>query len=342
SRNPIHGRAFGGNLQATGEQKCPNCDRVYLEGLLYCPFDGATLTQAAQGSVEAAATGVGYPIGKLVAGQYTILGQPIVGHAAHIYKVRHRQSNKVAALKVLQPELVGDGQAVARFQSEAYLISTINHPHVVTIHDFGTTEEGYPFMALKFIEGPTLAQVLKTQKSLDVQRAVIIFSQVCAGLAQVHQQMKIHANLAPHHILLTPTEVGAELVTLIDFSRAQSLGVPQSDPPPLDYFGDASKGVRYASPEQLKAEVMDDRSDIYSLGCLLYEVLVGIPPFDGTNGVEIRNKHISKSPTPPSRAVPGRNVPPSLEQTILKAIEKTPDKRYQTVEKFARDLREAM
>lgn len=309
-----------------------------MPGMVVCPFDGATLYLPS----AAPPTTTGIPLGATIAGTYDTLALPIAGGSAEIYKVRNTKSNRVVALKILQESLASDAQAVSRFQNEAYVISTISHPHVISIHDFGKTEKGLPFMELKYIEGPTLAKVLQSEKRLDPQRAIIIFSQICSALQELHKELKIHCALAPHHIMLTPTGAGAELVTLIDFSRSQSLGVKQEDPSSLDYFGDPSRGVRYASPEQLTAEVMDDRSDIYSLGCLLYEALSGVPPFDGTNGVDIRNKHLSKTPLPLTRAAIGARIPITLESLVLKAIEKNPDKRFQTIEKFARDLKMAL
>jgi serine/threonine-protein kinase len=153
--------------------------------------------------------------------------------------------------------------------------------------------------------------------------------------------MKIHGSVYPHHLMLTPAG-NADIVTVIDFSRSQSLGVKQEDPPELDYFGDSARTILYASPEQLTGEALDDRSDIYSLGCILYEALTGVAPFEGPNGVEIRNKHLSKKPMPPSTVTPGLRLPQYVDAVILKALEKSPDKRHQTIEKFARDFKTAM
>lgn len=321
------------------EKKCPNCERVYGEGLEYCPFDGGMLT--APNAVGAAPTPTGYSVGQTVADKYTILSTPKMGRHAAVYKARDVKQNRIVAFKVLHSEHKNDRAVNTRFQNEGYFLSSVTHPHIISIFDFGITAEGTQFMALKYIEGMSLAELIKQEKKVEPKRLGILFSQICEALSAVHQLMKIHAEVYPHHIMLTPTG-SADIATLIDFSRAQSLGVKQDDAPELDYFGDLSKGVLYSSPEQMTGEALDDRSDIYSLGCILYEALTGVSPFEGANGVEIRNKHLSKKPLPPSTVTPGVRLPQYVDAVILKALEKSPDKRHQTIEKFSRDFKNAM
>ncbi len=321
------------------EKKCPNCERVYGAGLDYCPFDGGTLVSPSAAGAKVAQSG--YSVGQTVADKYTILAPPKTGRHCAVYKARDVQANRVVALKVLHAEHKSDKGVNTRFQNEGYLLSSLTHPHIISIHDFGITKEGTQFMALKYIEGMSLGDVMKQDKKVDPKRMGVLFSQICDGLSAVHQLMKIHGAIYPHHLMLTPTG-SADIVTLIDFSRSQSLGVKQEDPPELDYFGDAAKGILYASPEQMTGEALDDRSDIYSLGCILYEALTGVAPFEGANGVEIRQKHLAKKPLPPSTVTPGVRLPQYVDAVVLKALEKSPDKRHQTIEKFSRDFRNAM
>lgn len=334
--------ARGGELsvEQSQEKKCPNCERVYGPDMEYCPFDGGVLASPnVGGAMKPAASG--YSVGQTVADKYTILSPPKVGQHCGIYKARDVQANRVVAFKVLHSEFKNDRGVNTRFQNEGYLLSSLTHPHIISIHDFGITKEGTQFMALKWVEGLSLGDVMKQDKKVDPRRVSVLFAQVCDALSAVHQQMKIHGSLYPQHILLTPAG-SADIVTLIDFSRSQSLGVKQDDPPELDFFGDAARNVLYASPEALTAEALDDRSDIYSLGCILYEALTGIAPFDGANGVEIRQRHLSKKPTAPSAVTPGVRINQYVDAVILKALEKSPDKRHQTIEKFARDFKGAM
>ncbi|MBX9948127.1 MAG: serine/threonine protein kinase [Candidatus Obscuribacterales bacterium] len=327
------------SVEQSQEKKCPNCERVYGPDMEYCPFDGGVLASpAAQG---AKATTSGYSVGQTVADKYTILSPPKVGHHCGIYKARDVQANRVVAFKVLHADHKNDKAVNTRFQNEGYLLSSLTHPHVISIHDFGVTKEGTQFMALKWVEGMSLSDLMKQDKKVDPRRLSVVFAQVCDALSAIHQLMKIHGSVYPQHILLTPAG-SADIVTLIDFSRSQSLGVKQDDPPELDYFGNAAKGILYASPEAMTGEALDDRSDIYSLGCILYEALTGIAPFEGANGVEIRQKHLSKKPTAPSAVTPGVRINQYVDQVILKALEKSPDKRHQTIEKFARDFKGAM
>lgn len=321
-----------------GERKCSTCERVYTEGLEYCPFDGSALSISGQAIPVTA--GNLYAVGQTVADKYAVLAPPIIGRHTAVYRARDTQANRVVALKVVLAEHKGSKGINTRFQNEGYLLSALAHPHIVSIYDFGITHEQTQFMALKYIEGTSLADLMKHEKRIEPKRMIVMFTQICAALELLHQQMKIHGALYPHHILLTPTG-SADLVTLIDFSRAQSLGIKQIDPPDLDYFGDVSKGVLFASPEQMTGEAMDDRSDIYSLGCVLYQALCGVAPFEGNNGVDVRNKHLAKKPIPPSAVSPGLRLPQHLDAVVMKAIEKDPDKRHQTIEKFLRDLRAA-
>ena len=328
------------SVEQSQEKKCPNCERAYGPDLEYCPFDGGVLA-APQAPGAKAPTPGGYSVGQTVADKYTILSPPKMGKHAGIYKARDVQANRIVAFRVLHAEHKNDRGVNTRFQNEGYLLSSLTHPHIISIHDFGVTKEGTQFMALKWIEGPSLLDVMKQDKKVDPKRISVLFSQVCDALSAVHQLMKIHGAVYPHHLLLTPAG-SADIVTVIDFARTQSLGVKQEDPPDLDFFGDASKGVLYASPEQLTGEPLDDRSDIYSLGCILYEALTGIAPFEGVNGVEIRQKHLAKKPTAPSGVTPGVRINQYVDAVILKAMEKSPDKRHQTIEKFARDFKGAL
>lgn len=327
------------SVDQSQEKKCPNCERAYGADIEYCPFDGGMLASPAAAGGRPATTG--YSVGQTVADKYTILSPPKVGRHCGVYKARDVQANRIVAFRVLHSEVKTDKAVNTRFQNEGYLLSSLSHPHIVSIHDFGITKENFQFMALKYIEGMSLGDLMKQEKKVDPRRMSVLFSQICDALSSVHQLMKIHGAIYPHHLMLTPAG-SADIVTVIDFSRSQSLGVKQEDPPELDYFGDAAKGVLYASPEQLTGEAMDDRSDIYSLGCILYEALTGVAPFEGANGVEIRNKHLSKKPMPPSTVTPGLRLPQYVDAVILKALEKSPDKRHQTIEKFARDFKTAM
>ena len=339
-RRKIDGlRWVGLSVEQSQEKKCPTCERVYGPDLEYCPFDGGML--AAPAVPGARPQQSGYSVGQTVADKYTILSTPKVGRLSAVYKARDVQANRVVAFKVLHAEHKNDRGINTRFQNEGYLLSSLTHPHIISIHDFGITKEGTQFMALKYIEGMSLLDLMKQDKKVEPRRMGVLFSQICDGLSAVHQLMKIHGAIYPHHLMLTPTG-SADIVTIIDFSRSQSLGVKQEDPPELDYFGDATKGILYASPEHMTGDALDDRSDIYSLGCILYEALTGVAPFEGLNGVEIRQKHLAKKPLPPSTVTPGVRLPQYVDAVILKALEKSPDKRHQTIEKFSRDFRTAM
>ncbi|MBA3856604.1 MAG: hypothetical protein C0507_06785 [Cyanobacteria bacterium PR.3.49] len=327
------------SVDQSQEKKCPNCERSYGADIEYCPFDGGMLASPQVAGGKPATTG--YSVGQTVADKYTILSPPKVGRHCGVYRARDVQANRIVAFKVLHAEHKTDRAVNTRFQNEGYLLSSLTHPHIISIHDFGITKEGTQFMALKYIEGMSLGELMKSEKKVDPRRMGVLFSQICSALSAVHQLMKIHGAVFPHHLMLTPAG-NADIVTVIDFSRSQSLGVKQEDPPELDYFGDVSKGVLYASPEQLTGEALDDRSDIYSLGCILYEALTGVAPFEGLNGVEIRNKHLSKKPMPPSTVSPGLRLPQYVDAVILKALEKSPDKRHQTIEKFSRDFKTSM
>lgn len=291
------------------------------------PNHYSTEPQASHGLIE---------MGSIVAGRYEVLSKPTIGKTAAIYRARHTLMNKEVALKVLLRGMLSDQSTVARFQNEAKIVSGLAHPNVVTIHDFGITEDGLPYMLLNYVEGPTLADALKLKRAVDVQQALNIILQVCKGLSYIHQHLKIHGGIMPKHILLTPTQ-GSYTATVIDFSQAQSLGVKQSIQPSWDLVSNPpAPGLYYLAPEQLKGGVLDDRTDIYALGCMMFEMLAGSPPFTGNNGMEVRTKHLSQPPQ--TLANLSRGVPKLLDQILSKCLEKDPDKRFQTVEKLMREL----
>lgn len=272
-------------------------------------------------------------VGKTV-GKYRIVARLGRGGMAEVYKAYQPGLDRYVGIKVLHAHLVDDKDFIGRFEREALAVGKLRHPNIVQALDFDREGEMY-FMAMEFIDGPTLKDELKARRTdnnpfslKDVSR---IFTALCSAIDYAHSRSMVHRDLKPANVMIN--QEGQ--VVLTDFGIARIIGATQ-----YTQTGALSGTPAYMSPEQGQGERGDERSDIYSLGVMLYEMVTGVVPFDGDTPFAVIMKHISEPLPLPTRLNP--NIPESIERVILKAMSKNPEDRYQTAGEMARALRDAI
>ncbi|MBS1955597.1 MAG: protein kinase [Cyanobacteria bacterium SZAS-4] len=268
-----------------------------------------------------------------------ILGRIGKGGMSVVYKAMHLSMKKPVAVKLLLPHLTSDPKSLKRFQLEAQATANLNHPNIVRIYDCGMTED-QAFIIMDFIEGESLEQILDRETKLMPERALELFTQLCEGINHAHEHGIIHRDLKPSNVMITSDASGVESVKVVDFGIAKLLvdddgGTKQS----LTQTGDVFGSPLYMSPEQCAGEKIDKRSDIYSTGCLMYEVLAGRPPIVGKNFIDTMQKHASDLPRPFVNDVTGSKLAKRLEAIIFTCMAKEPSARYQDMKTIANDLK---
>jgi beta-lactam-binding protein with PASTA domain/tRNA A-37 threonylcarbamoyl transferase component Bud32 len=253
----------------------------------------------------------------------SLLGQ---GGMAQVYKGTDTVLGRPVAIKILAPQYAKDQSFVDRFRREAQSAARLNHPNVVGVYDTGS-DDGTHYIVMEFVEGRTLADFLSSGGSLLPERAVELASSVCVALSEAHKAGIVHRDIKPGNIMVTRNGE----VKVMDFGIARA-ATAETVTATATVLGTAS----YLSPEQAQGKPVDARSDIYSLGIVLYEMLVGRVPFGGDSAVAVAYKHVQEPPEPPSRINP--DISPSLEAVVMRALAKNPDNRYQTAEEFCADL----
>jgi eukaryotic-like serine/threonine-protein kinase len=263
---------------------------------------------------------------KVLAGRYAI--DSVLGHGgmAEVYLGTDRVLGRQIAVKVLGSQFAKDGSFVARFRREAQSAAALNHPNVVSVFDTGS-DDGTHFIVMEYVKGKTLSQIIREDGPLLPERAVEIAYAVAEALAFAHRNGIIHRDVKPGNIMLTPSGD----VKVMDFGIARA-----STSDSLTQTATVLGTATYFSPEQAQGEPVDARSDVYSLGCVLYEMLTAHPPFTGETSVAVAYKHVKEEPVPPSRINP--DVPVDLDAVVLKCLAKNPGNRYQSAGDLARDL----
>ena len=259
--------------------------------------------------------------------RFEILALIGTGACSKVYKARQIQPSRVVALKVLHPHLLTNAETIARFQREAESGSRLNHASICTVYEYGRLAKGQPFIAMQYLEGESLASLLRRFECLDIEEALPIFLSCCNALIAAHEKGIVHRDIKPANIFIQ--SIGKERdAKLLDFGLAKLLshGVPT-----LTQTGIALGTVQYMSPEQILSEPVDARSDIYSLGCVMFQTLTGRQVFEGRTAFEVMEEHINKLPATLQSAHPGANIPSELENVVLKALAKDPERRYQSV-----------
>ncbi len=276
---------------------------------------------------------------ELIDGRYQVLEVLGKGGMGTVYKVQDQQTDAIFAMKVLQQSLSDDAAALKRFEQEATAAAQLNHPNLVSVYNHGITEAGQAYLLMDYVNGETLGQAIKQQGSIEEKRAISIFHQICDTLAHAHEKGIVHRDIKPANIILSKTEGGAESARVVDFGIAKALPSDDRETRDLTKTGEVFGSPHYMSPEQCLGFMLDQRSDIYSFGCLMYETLTGETPFAGSNSIQLVVKHINDIPKPFSKNLMGTATMKSLQSVALKCLEKNQADRFQTFSEIIESLK---
>lgn len=306
-------------------KKCPKCGVEYPDTTTLCPADGVALEKDGDSL-----------LGATLAGKYRIDARLSEGGMGTVYRGCHVLMDKTVAIKVLRGSLAADEKIVARFSREARAASRITHPNALSVTDFGEDESGHVFLVMEFLSGKTLKQVIRDDGPLPLPRVVDITRQIGDALNAAHSQGVVHRDLKSDNIMLVDTMTG-------DHAKVLDFGIAKINEPDgvIDTNLTAPNLVigtpQYMSPEQCSQEgEIDSRSDIYSLGVILYEMLVGHVPFTGDSPTMVMMKHLQEPV--PSVLEEREDVPPAVGRVVARAMAKVRDNRYQNVAELVEDL----
>lgn len=277
--------------------------------------------------------------GDTILGKFKIVELLGQGGMGSVYRVDHLYLGRQFALKCLNKQQAND-VSWRRFQNEAKAASKLDHPNLIKVHEFDLMPDGRPFILMDLVNGATLEDLTKSIGSLPVDRAVDIMIQVAFAIQYAHDQGIIHRDLKPTNIMVIPPENEGEKesVKLVDFGIAKLTGIDEFNQQTLTKTGEIFGSPLYMSPEQCTGVMVDHRSDLYSIGCVFYDMLTGAPPFIGENALSTMMKHQTEAPLTLKEASMGRNFPPVLEQIVARLLEKDPNRRYQSGNALVIDL----
>jgi len=265
---------------------------------------------------------------KLLAGRYELIEKIGEGGMAVVYKAKDRLLNRYVAIKILRPEFTQDEQFLDSFKRESQAAAGLQHPNIVSIYDVGRTGN-INFIVMELVDGRPLSDFIKEKGHLDYKTTIDIAKQMASALSIAHKHQIIHRDVKPHNIMITSDGVAK----LTDFGIARAVSN-------ATMVADTSKiigSVHYFSPEQARGAYVDERSDIYSLGIVMFEMLTGRVPFDGETPVEVALKHINEDVPSPAKLVPG--IPPALDKVVLKATDKYQTERYKSADEMLEALK---
>lgn len=277
-------------------------------------------------------------VGRTVGGSYTLQEIIGVGGMGRVYRAEQSMLGRTVAVKAIHPHLLGDDQTVARFYNEARAASRLNHPHSVSIIDFGRTDDGVLYLVMEFITGKDLAVIMHEEGPLPFRRVCHVLEGVLDALGEAHALGVVHRDLKPENIILRRFRSGQDLVKVVDFGLATIVGGSDTS---ITRPGLVCGTPDYMSPEQGRGEQVDGRGDLYSLGVVLFELLAERLPFEADTPTKVVLRHLQDTVPDPREVAPHRNVPPVLAEVVLRALAKSPDDRFQTAQEMLQALREA-
>jgi len=289
-------------------------------------------------------------VGRVIGGKFEIESLIGRGGMGAVYRARQVNLKRAVAIKVLRTELLDDPTYAARFKREANAASQLDHPNLMRVIDFGE-DDNLLYIAMEFIDGKALHSIMRMENTLEPVRVVDLVGQLLAGLAVMHDEGIIHRDLKPENVMVVRGKDDdghtVEIVKLCDFGIAKQVAPkPEPGADPVTYTatltatGSLVGTPDYMSPEQAKGERVDGRSDLYSVGVILYQMIAGRLPFKSANSMKVLLAHISEQPAPPSKWV--ESVDPALEEICLRALAKDPEQRYANAREMRLALRDAL
>ena len=304
--------------------KCPTCGLAVSATQTSCPVDGTSLDQCLPGFV--------------LDGKYEFIELIGSGGMGVIYKARQIILNRPVAVKMLHSHMISD-KALMRFQREGKAGSTLSHQNITVVLDFAVSEHGQPYMVMDFEVGQTMAQMIESQGALSPSFVVDSMIQVCHGLVHAHERGVLHRDLKPSNLMVVSNASAAPQIKILDFGVAKIIEEDgDSKNKQLTRTGETMGSPPYMSPEQALGSNIEKRSDLYSLGCVMFECLSGTPPFMSDNVFNIMISHANQEPPTLKEASLGTSFPNELERIVKKLLEKKPAERYQSAEELEADL----
>jgi tRNA A-37 threonylcarbamoyl transferase component Bud32 len=304
---------------------CPDCHASVEESARFCPHCGTAV---------AAPAAPGDPfIGAVVNGKFRVEKMIGQGGMGRVYRAHHLTLDRPVVLKMLHRAYSADPQIVQRFQREARAASRLDHPNSIAVLDFGESEDGTLFMAMEFLAGQDLGHVVADEFPLPEARIIRIGAQVLSALAEAHARGIIHRDLKPENVMVVPRRDNPDFVKVLDFGIAKIVDAGESDPK-LTQAGLVCGTPEYMSPEQARGATLDARSDLYSMGVLLYQLCTGDLPFQSDTPVGFLTKHLTDVPIPPRQKRPDLSISPALDALITRALEKDVSRRYASADEM--------
>lgn len=311
---------------------CPKCNLPYPNSVERCVRDQSTLSALQDFLEDNTPLARGNLIGEII-GNYKIHKRLGAGAMGTVYQAQHLSIGKEVAIKILRDDCAQQEAILERFYQEARALAKLNHENIIQILDFGCTQDGLAYLVTELLVGQSLEACLRKESPLGPKRAVSIIGQICRGLEAAHQLKIVHRDLKPDNIFLVRFADNPEFVKILDFGIAKQLDSNTTAGLTKAFVGTPA----FMPPEQ--GSDIDARSDIYSLGIMLYQMLTGTVPFEGANMVDVLYKHLIEAPRPPRELNP--NIPASLEAIVLRCLEKQKEQRFPSAQALGQALREA-
>lgn len=269
--------------------------------------------------------------------QYQLLERVSQGGMGLVFRAVNRYTEAPLAIKLMRND-TADANAIDRFKLEAKIAYTLRHPNICAVHDFGLTPDRVPYIVMDWLNGITLLKKILRDKRVTVAEGIPIFQQVVGALAYAHQRKLVHRDLKPDNVMLSRDTTGKSIAHVLDFGIAKVLNEDLASQN-LTKTGVVVGTPLYMSPEQGRGFSVDERSDIYSLGCMMYFAFTGTPPFVGATSIDTLKMHIMD---PPPKFDPALKLPKDLKMIILRCMEKEPEDRYQSMEEIGLDLKKLL